>query len=458
MDVGDFVAGPANAALRERGVESTAEPDAVRDAIRRAIDAATERLPGDSDVASVPGSGSDADVLLAEIAADLSGYGPLQRYFDDPSIEEIWINNPGRVFVARQGRSELTSTILTRDSVRDLVERMLSASGRRLDISSPFVDAALSDGSRLHVAIPDVTREHWAVNIRRFVVRARTVSDLRDLGMLSGCAARFLTAAVVSGLNVVVSGSTQAGKTTLLNALLGSVPVTERIVTCEETFELSVPDHPDWVALQTRQAGLEGTGEITLRRLVREALRMRPTRLVVGEVRQQEAVELLIAMNSGMPSMATIHANSAREAITKLCTLPLLAGPNITGDFVRPTVAACVDLVIHLSLAGDGRRAVSEIVAVPGRIESGVIELEPLFVARGGRLRRGDGAAPRAERFATAGYDVAAMLADDTEVGGDHAAPGPGQSGRFRSAPTFSEATGTPALSTVGESESAWGR
>lgn len=412
VDVQEYVRDQAREAIRDSRIDPQAEPGAIREVIAQAVEAASAGLPpGDHDGGDHAASTAETDSLLAEITADLAGHGPLQPYFDDPTVEEIWINNPGRVFVARDGRSELTSTILTRDLVRDLVERMLSSSGRRLDVSSPFVDAALRDGSRLHVVIPDVTREHWAVNIRRFVVRARSVADLQAVGMVTSQAAQFLTAAVVSGLNIVIAGSTQAGKTTLLNALLGSVPTTERIVTCEETFELSVPDHPDWVALQTRQAGLEGNGEITLRQLVREALRMRPTRLIVGEVRQQEALELLIAMNSGMPSMATIHANSAREAVAKLCTLPLLAGTNITTDFVQPTVASCVDLVVHLKLDAAGRRVVNEIAAVPGRVEAGVIELESIFVTSEGRLTRADGVAPHTERFAAAGFDLVTILA-----------------------------------------------
>lgn len=444
MDVQEYVTDQARKAIRDSRIDPQAEPAAVREVIAQAIEAAGDGL-GHADHS---GAAGNADHLLAEIAADLAGYGPLQRYFDDPTIEEIWINNPGRVFVARGGRSELTSTILTRDSVRDLVERMLSSSGRRLDVSSPFVDAALRDGSRLHVVIPDVTREHWAVNIRRFVVRARTVADLETVGMLTSHAAQFLTAAVVSGLNIVIAGSTQAGKTTLLNALLGSVPVTERIVTCEETFELSVADHPDWVALQTRQAGLEGTGEITLRQLVREALRMRPTRLIVGEVRQQEALELLIAMNSGMPSMTTIHANSARETIAKLCVLPLLAGTNISADFVQPTVAACVDLVIHLKLDAAGRRVVNEIAAVSGRVESGVIELESLFVTSRGKLRRGDGVAHRGERFAAAGYDLTAILAGRSEEG----------AAELRAAAASGAPSGTPTSRACSLTGSTWER
>ena len=356
------------------------------------------------------GAPDDPDGLRRELLDAVSGFGALQRYFDDPEVEEIWINEPGRVFIARQGRSELTTTVLTDDEVRDLVERMLLWSGRRLDISQPFVDAMLPDGSRLHVVIPDITREHWAVNIRRFVMRPRHISDLVPGGTLTAQAANFCEAAMISGLNVVVAGGTQAGKTTLLNSLLGCVPASERIVSCEEVFEIHLPQHPDWIAMQTRDASLEGTGEIPLRRLVREALRMRPTRLVVGEVRQSEALDLLVAMNSGMPSAATLHANSAREAVTKLCTLPLLAGQNISADFVVPTVAGCVDIVIHTATMRDGRRQVKEICALPGRIESGTVEIAELFRFDGLTLRRGTGFPPHADRFEAAGYDLAALL------------------------------------------------
>src|SRR3954454_12187485 len=190
----------------------------------------------------------------------------------------------------------------------------------------------LPDGSRLHVVIPDITRQHWALNIRKFVIRAHTLDQLVELGSLSGQAARFLDAAVVAGLTVIVAGGTQAGKTTLLNCLAAAIPPRERVVTCEEVFELRLP-LPDVVAMQTRQANLEGTGEVRLRRLVTEALRMRPERLIVGEVRQEESLDLLIALNSGLPGMCTIHANSAREAVVKLCTLPLLAGENVTHAF-----------------------------------------------------------------------------------------------------------------------------
>jgi pilus assembly protein CpaF len=200
------------------------------------------------------------------------------------------------------------------------------------------------------------------------------------------------------------------GKTTLLNCLAAAVPAQERVVTCEEVFELKI-GLPDLVSLQCRQPNLEGTGEIKLRRLVKEALRMRPSRIIVGEVRQEESLDLLIALNSGMPGMCTIHANSAREAVTKLCTLPLLAGDNVTHKFVVPTVAGCIDLVVHVDIEAGGRRAVREVLAIPGRVEGDVVESAELFVTREERLVRADGWPPHVERFARAGFDLAELLA-----------------------------------------------
>jgi pilus assembly protein CpaF len=223
-------------------------------------------------------------------------------------------------------------------------------------------------------------------------------------------AARFLEAAIVAGLNMIVAGGTQAGKTTMLNCLAAAVPAHERVITCEEVFELRLP-LPDVVSMQTRQPSLEGTGEIRLRRLVKEALRMRPDRIIVGEVRQEEALDLLIALNSGLPGMCTLHANSAREAITKLCTLPLLAGENVGHSFVVPTVAASVDIVVHLHRDRSGLRRVREIVAVPGRVEGDIIETAELFVTRGGQLCRAGGWPPHEDRFAAAGIDLIELLA-----------------------------------------------
>jgi pilus assembly protein CpaF len=239
------------------------------------------------------------------------------------------------------------------------------------------------------------------------------LDELVELGTLTPAAAAFLEAATVSGLNIIVAGGTQAGKTTLLNCLAGAVPARERVVTCEEVFELRIP-LPDTVALQCRQANLEGTGEIRLRRLVKEALRMRPSRIIVGEVRQEECLDLLIALNSGLPGMCSIHANSAREAVTKLCTLPLLAGENVGHAFVVPTVASCVDIVVHLATESDGRRRVREIVALPGRAEGDIVEVADIFTTRQGRLVRADGYPPHRDRFERAGYDLIRLLGDAT--------------------------------------------
>ena len=194
-----------------------------------------------------------------------------------------------------------------------------------------------------------------------------------------------------------------------MNCLGSAVPGHERIVSCEEVFELRL-HHPDWVALQSRQAGLEGTGEVRLRDLVKESLRMRPSRIVVGEVRAEECLDLLLALNAGLPGMATLHANSAREALVKMCTLPLLAGENISPRFVVPTVASSVDIVVHLALDARGRRRVQEIVGVPGRVENDIIEVEQIFTTSHDRLIRGRGRPPRAERFERAGFDLQALL------------------------------------------------
>ena len=266
-------------------------------------------------------------------------FGPLAEFMADPTIEEIWINSPERIFIARNGKSELSNLVLNAEAVRQLIDRTLLWSGRRLDLSHPFVDARLPDGSRLHVAIPEITAEHWAVNIRKHLMKHLSLNDLVAKGALTEEIAIDLKSAVRTGSNILVSGATQAGKTTVLNALASAIPKSERLITIEEVFELT-PAVPDLIQLQTRSMNLQGEGEITLRRLIKEALRMRPSRIIIGEVREAEALDLLIALNSGLPGMGTIHANSSRDAIMKLQTLPLLAGENISHRFVAPIVAS----------------------------------------------------------------------------------------------------------------------
>jgi pilus assembly protein CpaF len=394
-------------AVRRQGVD----PLVDRAAVRRIA----EDVVGEHDRHSLSGAVepvADQTAMLDELLARVAGFGPLQEYLDDPAVEEVWINEPSRVFVAREGRHELTTTILTAAQVDELVERLLKASGRRVDVSLPFVDATLPAGHRVHVVLNGISRGFSAVNIRKFVVRAARLDELVELGSLTPQAARFLHAAVVSGLNILVAGGTQAGKTTLLNCLGSAIPGRDRIVSCEEVFELKF-SHPDWVPMQTRQVGLEGTGAVRLRQLVTESLRMRPSRIVIGEVRAEECLDLLLALNAGLPGMATLHANSAREAVVKMCTLPLLAGENISSRFVVPTVAACLDLVVHLGIDVDGQRRVREIVGVPGRVEHDVIEIEPIFDTVGGRLTRVRGVPPRADRFAQAGFDLQSLLGGD---------------------------------------------
>ncbi len=397
-----------DARLREAVRRQGVDPLVDRAAVRRIA----QDLVGEHDRQSLSGAVApvgDASAVLDELLARVAGYGPLQQYLDDPTVEEIWINDPSRVFVARDGRHELTTTILTRAQVDELVERLLKASGRRVDLSLPFVDATLPAGDRVHVVLDGISRGFSAVNIRKFVVRAARLDELVELGSMTAQAARFLHAAVVAGLNVLVAGGTQAGKTTLLNCLGSAIPGRDRVVSCEEVFELKLI-HPDWVPMQTRQVGLEGTGAVSLRQLVTESLRMRPSRIVIGEVRSAECLDLLLALNAGLPGMATLHANSAREAVVKMCTLPLLAGENISSRFVVPTVASCLDLVVHLGIDADGQRRVREIVGVPGRVENDVIEIEPIFEQSGGRLARARGVPPRADRFEHAGFDLQRLL------------------------------------------------
>ena len=324
----------------------------------------------------------------SEIPTPSKKYESLQNLLDDPEIEEIWINAPERIFVAKNGKSALTNLIMTKESVTAFVEKALMWGGRRLDLSHPFVDARLPDGSRLHVAIPEITAEHWAVNIRKHLIRDKSLNDLSKYGVMSEEIAKYLTLQVRSGKNMLISGSTQAGKTTLLNALVGEIPKSDRVITIEEVFELK-PNLPDLIAMQTRSINLEGSGEISMRKLIKESLRMRPSRLIIGEIREAESLDLLIALNSGLPGMATIHANSAKDAIRKLQTLPLLAGENISHHFVTPLVARSIDLVIQIAIDNDGSRKITEILQVTKRIEGEHIETDPIWTLKNGVYHKG---------------------------------------------------------------------
>ncbi len=369
------------ALLSDSGIDPFASPQEARRVVERVIDSENTIL-----------SAEERQEHVLQLLSEVVGLGPLQQFLDDPEVEEIWINDPSRVFVARQGVPELTTIILNDQQVRDLVERMLHHSGRRLDLSQPFVDAMLRTGERLHVVIPPVAGQHWSVNIRKHIQKARTLDDLVIADMLP-------------------DHITQAGKTTLLRALAGSIPRTRRVITCEEVFELSLTNR-DMVSLQTRPGNLEGNGAVNLRDLVRESLRMRPETLIVGEVRGAEALDLLLALNAGVPGMATVHANSAREALDKLALLPLLAGENVTSEFVVPTVAHSIDLVCHVHRDRMGRRYLSEILALSGRVEGDAIEVSELWKWNGYELQRGNGTPDFYNRFAQAGFDLTQLMGE----------------------------------------------
>lgn len=381
-----LVADRLRARLRAEGIDPSVDPAS---ALR--IAQAEVRNHDDQALARGESLIDDEAACVRDVLASVSGFGPLQPLLDDAAIEEIWVNGDGHVRVARSGVAERTGLQLEDATVRDLVERMLQSTGRRVDISQPFVDASLPDGSRLHVAIADIVRGSWVVNIRKFLPEYRTLDALADQGMMPARTAQMLRGAMKAGHSVIVSGATHAGKTTLLGALLASCADSQRIVTVEETFELAV-EGPDLVALQGRQASIEGTGEITLRRLVKEALRMRPDRLVVGEVRDAEALDLVLALNTGVPGACTVHANSATEAIEKLSILPLLAGRNIDRTFIAPALAASVDLVVHCVRDSTGQRRVGEIVAPTGAIHDGKISTTTIYRTNYREFRPIDGA------------------------------------------------------------------
>lgn len=376
--------------LRSEGTDPTSDPAAAR-----AIALAEVRRFNDLALARGAAMIDDEAACVRDVLASVSGFGALQPFLDDPEIEEIWLNGPESIHIARGGIAERVELRLTDAALRELVERMLQSTGRRVDISQPFVDASLPDGSRLHVAIADVVRGSWSVNIRKFLPRFRTLDALVENEALTAELGDLLRAAMRAGKSVVVSGATHAGKTTFLGALLASCSDHQRIITVEETFELAVQG-PDVVSLQGRQASLEGTGEITLRRLVKEALRMRPDRLVVGEVRDAEALDLVLALNTGVPGAATVHANSAAEALDKLTLLPLLAGRNIDRSFIVPALAGAVDLVVHCVRGDDGVRRVEEVIAPTGEVIDGRIVAREVYtrggpaVAAGTAWRRGE--------------------------------------------------------------------
>ena len=304
--------------------------------------------------------------------------GFLDPVLADPAVEEVIVLGGRRTFVVRDGLKELLPHVTDTDTVRRIAERLLDGTGRRLDLADPIVTAQLPDGSRVHITGPPVTHpDRLNIQIRRFVLRRPTLAALVGKGSLSAWAAEFLETAVAGDRTIIVAGAPGAGKTTLVGALLAAVPPDRRVVTCEEVFELSA-DLPDITQMQTRPAGLDGTGEITLRDLVRESLRQRPDRIVVGEVRGPEALDMLLALNAGCAGFATLHANSARDALDKLVGYCILAGGNVSIPFVRGAVAAVTDLVLFVRRRPSGRY-LEEIARVPAQVAADGFTVETVY-------------------------------------------------------------------------------
>jgi pilus assembly protein CpaF len=319
--------------------------------------------------------------LEREIADDLLGYGPLQPLLDDDSVTEIMVNGPAQVYVERGGRIERTAAVFAGEAhLLRIIDKIVSEVGRRIDEASPMVDARLPDGSRVNAIIPPLALCGPTLTIRKFSRRPYGLDDLVRFGTLTEQAAEFLAACVQGKLNVLVAGGTGTGKTTLLNALSAFIPASERIITIEDSAELQLQQR-HVIPLESRPPNVEGKGEIRIRELVRNALRMRPDRLVVGEVRGPETLDMLQAMNTGHDgSLTTIHANSPRDALARLETLVLTAGVDLPLRAIREQIASAFDLLVQVSRLIDGSRRVTHVTEVVG-LESEVITLQDLFVA-----------------------------------------------------------------------------
>jgi pilus assembly protein CpaF len=338
---------------------------------------------------SVPLSLFEREALIADVLNELFGLGPLESLLKDPSISDILVNRCDRVYVEREGRLEETDIVFQDDRhLHQIIERIVSSVGRRIDESSPMVDARLLDGSRVNAIIPPLALDGPVLSIRRFRTDRLGAQDLVSRDSMTQPMLDFLRAAVACRLNILISGGTGAGKTTLLNVLSGFIGDRERIVTIEDAAELMLRQR-HVVRLETRPANIEGKGAVRQRDLVVNALRMRPDRIVVGEVRGQEALDMLQAMNTGHDgSLTTVHANSARDALYRLDTMVAMSNLNIPEKAVRHQIASALDLVIQVTRLSDGTRKVTSVTEITG-MEGDVITMQDLFLFE--RTGLGDG-------------------------------------------------------------------
>jgi pilus assembly protein CpaF len=342
----------------------------VLNALRRIVTSFESRLP----------EGTNRDVLVGEMVDEALGLGPLEGFLTDPTVSEIMVVDPDTIYIEQKGKLHQAEARFTDDErVRAVIERIVAPLGRRIDESSPIVDARLRDGSRVNAVIRPLALRGSAITIRKFSRSPLTLDKLVSFGAMTDEMGRFLTRCVIAKRNIVIAGGTGSGKTTLLNVLSAAIPRDERIVTIEDAAELQLAQ-PHVVSLETRPANMEGSGEYTIRDLVKNALRMRPDRIVVGECRGGEALDMLQAMNTGHDgSLTTTHANSPREAIARLETLVLMAGLDLPIRAIRDQIAGSVHMLVQQSRLSDGSRKVTAITEVTGVNDEGEVEVVPLF-------------------------------------------------------------------------------
>jgi pilus assembly protein CpaF len=363
-------------------------PDLDRQALRpQIVDELRERLAREAGI-----SREDRERLVGELADDILGHGPLERLLSDDSITEIMVNGPHDVWVERAGRLHKTPVHFTDEShLRRIINKIVAQVGRRIDESSPMVDARLPDGSRVNATLPPLSLSGPLLTIRKFRQDRYDMAGLIEVKSLTPDTVELLERCIEARLNIIISGGTGSGKTTLLNAMSGSIPDSERIITIEDAAELQLSQR-HVLRLEHRPANIEGVGEVTIRDLLRNSLRMRPDRIIVGEVRGAEALDMLQAMNTGHDgSMSTVHANSPRDALARIETMVLMAGFDLPLRAVRQQVAAAVDLILQLERLHDGTRRVVAVTEVQ-RMEQDMITLQDLF------LFRIDGMAPDRQR------------------------------------------------------------
>ena len=351
-------------------------------ALREKAEAAVRQIVGRMDQAGELDPELDRDALVGDVLDEALGLGPLEGYLADEGVSEIMVNGPDQVYVERAGRLEKAGkSFSSPQAVLAVIERIVAPLGRHIDESSPFVDARLADGSRVNAIIPPLAVQGPCLTIRKFKRDLLAAHDLIGLGALTAAMASFLETCVRVRRNVVISGGTGSGKTTLLNVLAACIPEGERIITIEDAAELRLPQE-HWVQLEARPANIEGKGQIAIRELVRNALRMRPDRIVVGECRGGEALDMLQAMNTGHDgSLTTLHANSTRDALARLETMVLMSGMDLPVRAIREQIASAVHIVIQQARFADGSRRITAVTEVSG-MESEVITMQDIFQFR----------------------------------------------------------------------------